>query len=191
MSRTLVNVAVTVLFFLSVHGWAQSSTWNLDPNHTHVEFQVRRVPVSNVRGSFSGITGSVAWDEANPSKSSVEAIIPTTSISTNNGTRDADLKSSNFFDVQKYPTMTFKSTAVTTSGGKLLVIGNLTLAGVTRSVTLTVDDPTSPVKMGPKTIIGFEASGIIKRSDFNFASKYPTAILGDEIKFTIDVEADS
>jgi polyisoprenoid-binding protein YceI len=86
--------------------------------------------------------------------------------------------------------MTFRSTAVTGSAGKLQVVGNLTLAGVTRPVTLSVEGPTAATKMGNKTIIGFEASGTIKRSDFNFASKYSAVILGDEIKFTIDVEAD-
>ena len=191
MRQAFVTVSASAVFCLSAHGWAQSSTWALDPDHAHVDFQVRRVPVSNVRGSFSGITGKVRWDETDPSKSSVEAIIPIASVSTNNGTRDNDLKSSNFFDVHRYPTMTFKSTFVIKVAGKLQVVGNLTLAGVTKSVILIVDGPTRPTKMGSKVIIGFEATGIIKRSDFNFAPKYPTAILGDEIKFTIDVEADS
>ncbi len=131
------------------------------------------------------------WNEKDPSKSSVEIIIPTTYISTTNERRDANLKSSDFFDVEKYPTMTFKSTAVTGSLGNLRVVGDLTLAGVTKSVTLTVDGPTAPSKdMGHKLVIGFSATGTLKRSDFNFASKFPTAILGDEIKFTVDAEAD-
>ena len=87
--------------------------------------------------------------------------------------------------------MTFKSTAVIGVPGKLQVTGNLTLSGITKTVTLTVDGPTTPAKMGNKLIMGFEATGTLKRSDFDFAPKYPTAILGDEIKFTIDVEADS
>ena len=103
--------------------------------------------------------------------------------------RDADLKSPNFFNVEKYPTMTFKSTAVIGTPGKLQIIGDLTLAGVTKSVTLLVDGPTPPTRMG-KLIIGFAATGTLKRSNFNFAPKYPIAILGDEIKFTIDAEAD-
>ncbi len=188
--RNLLQVALCLLI-LSPPAFPQSPSWSFDPNHTHVEFQIRRVPVSNVRGSFSGIVGTLVWDEKDPSKSQVDVTIPTASISTNNASRDADLKSANFFDVQKYPTMTFRSTAVTGSAGNLQVVGNLTLAGVTRPVTLSVVGPTAATKMGNKTIIGFEASGTIKRGDFNFASKYPPVILGDEIKFTIDVEADS
>ena len=182
---------VVCLSILSATASPQTSSWSLDPNHTHIEFQIRRVPVSNVRGSFSGIVGTLVWDEKDASKSHVEVTIPTANISTNNASRDADLRSANFFDVQKYPTMMFRSTAVTGSAGKLQVVGNLTLAGVTRPVTLSVEGPTAATKMGNKTILGFEASGTIKRSDFNFAAKYPAVILGDEIKFTIDVEADS
>ena len=85
--------------------------------------------------------------------------------------------------------MTFKSTAVSGTPGHLQIIGDLTLAGMTRSVTLAVDGPTPPTKMG-KLILGFAATGTLKRGDFNFAPKFPTAIIGDEIKFTIDVEVD-
>lgn len=168
---------------------AQSSTWNIDKNQTQVSFQVRRVPVSYVRGSFSGITGTVVWDEANPSKSSVEVSIPTASVSTNNSVRDSDLKSANFFDVAKFPTMVFKSTSVSGTAGHLHVTGDLTLGGITKQVRLNVEGPTPPTKMG-KIIIGFSATGSLRRSDFNFASKYPTVILGDDIQFTIDAEAD-
>lgn len=190
MNLKFFPAIVSLLLFSSASVLAQTSTWKLDTNHTQVDFQIRRVPVSTVRGSFGGITGTVIWDEKDPSKCSVEAVIPTASITTNNETRDKDLRSDNFFDVAKYPTMTFKSTAVTGTPGKLHITGNLTLAGVTKLVTLEVEGATTPVKMGPKLILGFAATGTILRSDFNFASKYPTLILGDEIKFTIDAEAD-
>ncbi len=168
---------------------AQGSTWTIDKNQTQVSFQVRRVPVSYVRGSFSEITGTVVWNETNPSKSSVEVTIPTGTVSTNNSVRDSDLKSANFFDVAKFPTMVFKSTSVSGTAGHLQVTGNLTLGGITKEVRLTVEGPTPPTKMG-KLIIGFSATGSLKRSDFNFASKYPALILGDDIQFTIDAEAD-
>jgi polyisoprenoid-binding protein YceI len=190
MNRTYFPIVVTFLLFSGGSALAQTSSWKLDTNHTQVDFQIRRVPVSTVRGSFGGITGTVVWDEKDPSKCSVEAVIPTSSISTNNETRDKDLRSDNFFDVAKYPTMTFKSTAVTGTPGKLHVVGNLTLAGVTKLVTFEVEGATTPAKMGSKLILGFAVTGTILRSDFNFASKYPTLILGDEIKFTIDAEAD-
>ncbi len=191
MIRSFLTAGLSVLLFTGSSALAQSSTWTIDTNQTQINFQIRRVPVSNVRGLFSRITGTVNWDEKNTSKSSVQVTIPTSSISTGNERRDADLKSPEFFDVEKYPTMTFKSTSVTGTPGKLQVTGDLTLAGVTKSVTLTVDGPTPPSKdMGAKLVIGFAATGIIKRSDFNFAPKFPTVILGDEIIFTIDLEAD-
>jgi polyisoprenoid-binding protein YceI len=189
MIRNFLASAISVLLFTGSSALAQTSTWTIDTNQTQVDFQIRRVPVSNVRGSFSGITGTVNWDEKNPSKSHVEVTIPTSSISTNNAMRDSDLKSSNFFNVEKFPTMTFKSTSVSGTPGKLQVTGDLTLAGVTKSVKLMVYGPTPPTKMG-KLIIGFAATGTLKRSDFAFAPKYPTVILSDEIKFTIDLEAD-
>lgn len=190
MNRNLMTIAASLLLFGGASALAQTSTWKLDTNHTQVDFQIRRVPVSTVRGSFGRITGMVDWDEKDLSKCSVEAVIQTASISTNNEMRDKDLRSANFFDVEKYPTMTFKSTTVSGTPGKLHVTGNLTLAGVTKLVTLEVEGTTAPTRMGSKLILGFAATGTIKRSDFDFASKYPTLILGDEIKFTIDAEAD-
>jgi polyisoprenoid-binding protein YceI len=155
-----------------------------------VNFAIKHLQVSTVRGSISGITGNVNWDEKDPSKSSVEATINTTTLTTNNEKRDAHLKSPDFFNVEKFPTMTFKSTAVTGAPGKLQVVGDLTLAGVTKSVTLDVDGPTPPQKgMGGKLVTGLSATGKLKRSDFNFGSKFGEPMLGDEVQFTIDVEA--
>jgi polyisoprenoid-binding protein YceI len=193
ISMNLRFFAIAIFAFLLpvASAFAQTSTWIIDTKHTQIDFQIRRVPVSNVRGSFSRITGTVIWDENNPAHSSVQVTIPTSSISTTNETRDKNLRSSEFFDVDKYPTMTFKSTAVKGTTGNLQIIGDLTLAGVTRSVKVAVDGPTPPAKnMGANLVIGFSATGIIKRSDFNFAPKFPAAILGDGIKFTIDMEAD-
>ena len=146
--------------------------------------------VSTVRGSISGVTGTIVWDDKDPSKSSVEATIDTNTVNTNNSGRDTDLKSDKFFNVAKYPTMTFKSTSVSSVDGKLQVVGDLTLAGVTKSVTLDVDGPTASAEgHGRQEVIGLSATGMVKRSDFNFAPKMPTMVLGDEVQFTIDVEA--
>ncbi len=170
---------------------AQSSTWTIDKNHSQVDFQIRHLGVSNVRGSISGVTGTVIWNEKDLSKASVEATIDTTTVSTNNEARDKHLKSPDFFNVEKFPTMTFKSTSVTRVNGKLEVIGNLTMTGVTKSVTLEVDGPTPPQKgMQGGLVTGFSATGTLKRSDFGFGSKFGDPILGDEVKFTIDLEAD-
>ena len=108
-----------------------------------------------MRGSISGVTGTVVWDDKDPSKSSVEATIDATTVSTNNDARDKHLKSPDFFDVEKYPTLTFKSTSVTGTGGKLTVDRRSYACGVTKSVTLAVDGPTAPVKgQGGKLVIG-------------------------------------
>jgi polyisoprenoid-binding protein YceI len=190
MNRRLFTAAVSALLLCGVSAFAQSSSWTLDSNHTQVNFQIRHMGISTVRGSISGITGAVVWDAKDPSKSSVEATITTKTVSTNNEKRDADLRSPNFFDVEKYPTMTFKSTSVTSASGKLQVVGDLTLGGVTKSVTLDVDGPTPPQKgQHDKLVIGFSISGVLKRSDFNFGQKYAAPVLGDEVRFTIYSEA--
>jgi polyisoprenoid-binding protein YceI len=191
MNRRIFTAALSALLLTGVSAFAQSSSWTIDKNHAQTNFKIRHMGVSEVRGSISGVTGTVIWDEKDPSKSSVEAMIDTTTLSTNNDARDKDLKSDHYFNVEKFPTMTFKSTSVSRVNGKLQVVGDLTLAGVTKSVTLDVDGPTPPQKgMGGKMVIGLSATGTVRRSDFNFAPKTPTAVLGDEVQITIDVEAD-
>jgi polyisoprenoid-binding protein YceI len=194
MNRRIFTAALSALLLTGVSAFGQSSastsTWTIDKNHSQVNFAITHMGVSTVRGSISGVTGTIVWDDKNPSKSSVEETMDATTVSTNNDNRDKDLKSPNFFNVEKFPTLTFKSTSVSGANGKLQVVGDLTLAGVTKSVTLSVDGPTAPQKgMGGKTVIGLSATGTLKRSDFNFASKYAAPILGDEVQFTIDVEA--
>ena len=193
MNRRIFAAALSALLLTGVTGvsaFAQNSTWTIDKNHSQTNFKIRHLGVSEVRGSISGVTGTIAWDEKDPSKSSVEATIDTNTVSTNNEGRDKDLKSDHFFNVEKYPTMTFKSTSVSRANGKLQVVGDLTLAGVTKSVTLEVDGPTAPQKgLGGKMVIGLSATGTVKRSDFNFAPKMPAAALGDEVQIAIDVEA--
>jgi polyisoprenoid-binding protein YceI len=190
MNRRIFTAALSALLLTGVSAFAQSSSWTIDKNHAQTNFQVRHMGVSTVRGSISGVTGTIVWDQKDPSKSSVEATIDTNTVNTNNSARDTDLKSDKFFNVAKYPAMTFKSTSISQSNGKLQVVGDLTLAGVTKSVTLDVDGPTAPQKgMGGKMVIGLSATGVVKRSDFNFAPKMPTMVVGDEVQFTIDVEA--
>jgi len=191
MNRRFMTAALSALLFTGASAFAQSTTWTIDKNHAETTFKVRHMGVSTVRGSISGITGTIVWDEKDLSKSGVEVTIDATTVSTNNPTRDKDLKSDHFFDVEKFPTMTFKSTSVKRVNGKLQVVGDLTLAGVTKSVTLDVDGPTAPQKgMNGKTVIGLSATTTIKRSDFNFAPKTPTMVVGDEVGITIDAEGD-
>jgi len=199
MNRRIFTSVLSVLLLTGASAFAQTSTqpsaqtssWSIDTNHAQTDFRIRHMGVSTVRGSIGGVTGTIVWDENDLTKSSVNATIDATTVTTNNGMRDKDLKSANFFNVEKYPTITFKSTSVNRVNGKLQVTGDLTLAGVTKPVTLDVDGPTAPQKgMGGKTVIGLSATGKIKRSDFNFAPKYPGAMLGNEVQITIDVEAD-
>jgi polyisoprenoid-binding protein YceI len=169
---------------------AQSTAWTIDKNHTQANFQIRHMGISTVRGSISGASGKIVWNAQDPTKSRVDATLDATTVSTNNEARDKHLKSPDFFNVEKNPTITFKSTSVAQQGGKLKITGDLTLAGVTKPVTLDVDGPAPPQKgMGGKTVTGFSASGVIKRSDFNFGSKFSAPVLGDDVNFTIDIEA--
>ena len=179
----LAGVAAPVAF-------AQASTWAIDPAHSGVEFSIKHLGVSTVRGSFSGVTGTVVWDEKNVAASHVEAAIDAKTVNTGQEKRDEHLKSPDFFDVNQYPTLTFKSTSVKRTGdGKLQILGDLKLGGQTKPVTLDVDGPAAPQKgMGGKTVSGFSATGTIKRTDFNFGQKYAAPMLSDEVRFTIDLE---
>jgi polyisoprenoid-binding protein YceI len=175
---------------LSAHAYAQTSTWAIDPAHSSVNFETIHMGVSHVHGAFGNVKGTIALNEKDIARSSVAATIDTTTVSTGVAQRDTHLKSDAFFDVEKNPAMAFKSTSLTSSGGKLRLIGDLTINGVTRSVALDLDGPTPPQTMQGKTISGFSASGTIKRSDFSFGQKFPPPLVGDEVKFTIDVEID-
>ncbi|HZY61979.1 MAG TPA: YceI family protein [Edaphobacter sp.] len=179
------------LLFAGLSAKAQTSTWKIDPAHSSVQFTVRHMGVSNVHGSIGNVVGTVVLNDADITKSSVKATMDASTVWTGTAARDNDLKSPNFFDVAKYPQLSFSSTSLARINGKLQLTGDLTIAGVTRKVTFDLDGPSTPItgKDG-KTRSGFSASGTLKRSDFNFAPKYPAAIIGNDIKFTIDVELD-
>ncbi|MBS1816002.1 MAG: YceI family protein [Acidobacteria bacterium] len=185
-----IFAAITAIFLLTLSSAAQTSTWKIDPNHSSVQFVIRHMGVSNVHGTFGNVTGTINWNEKDVNKSSVDAVIDATTVNTTVEQRDKHLKSPDFFDVAKYPTLTFKSTAVKKVNGKLQLVGDLTLAGVTKSVTFDVEGPSAPQTMKGKTISGFSAHGTLKRSEFNFGPKFAPPMLGDEIKFTIDLEID-
>jgi polyisoprenoid-binding protein YceI len=146
--------------------------------------------VSHVHGAFGDLKGTVTLDEKDITKSTVSATIDTTTVSTGVDARDKHLKSPDFFDIDKNPTMTFTSTSVAKVAGKLKLMGNLTISGVTKPVTLDLDGPVPPQTMQGKTISAFSASGTIKRSDYNFGPKFAPPVLGDDVKFTVDVEID-
>ena len=149
--------------------------------------------ISNVRGEFAKVTGTVVYDAKNLKASSVEAIIDATTINTHEPRRDDDLKSPNFFDVAKYPTLTFKSKKVEAAGaGKLRVTGDLTIHGVTKEVVLDVEGPTPEAKMGPNIKAGASAVTTINRKDFglvwNRVLESGGVVVGDEVKITLEIE---
>jgi len=193
--RPLKPAALAIAALLSLAGSAaaQTSTWSIDPNHSTAQFTVRHLAISNVSGSFTKVTGSVVLNEKDITQSQVDAVIDASSIDTRVPDRDKDLRSPNFLDVEKYPTLEFKSKRIVNNGGKLQLIGDLTLHGTTREVTLDVDGPT-PELTDPwgNTRRGFSATTTINRKDFgvvwNNTLKTGEAVVGDNLKIQIDVE---
>jgi len=180
-------VCSAVFVFIS-SAFAQLETWKIDPAHSAAQFSVRHLGISTVRGEFKKVSGSANYDPSDPAKTSIEATIDATTIDTRVDKRDNDLRGPEFFDVQKYPTITFKSKRTEAEGtGKLKITGDLTIHGVTREVVLDVDGPTPPIK-DPKgnSHMGASATTKINRKDFG-VSGAPT-VAGDEVSITIDVE---
>ena len=169
--------------------FAQTTTWVPDKAHSEVDFSILHMSLSNVRGRFGNIGGTVALNSSDITKSTVNITIDVTTVDTGVTARDNDLKSANFFDVAQFPTATFVSTSVSKSDSGLTVNGNLTLHGVTKPVTLQVEGPTGPVQgMDKKPHSGFSATTTIKRTDFGIAAKYPAAVVGDDVKLSIDLD---
>lgn len=186
MSRTLSAFAVALLLTLSA---VAQETWQLDPNHSSAQFSVRHLGVSTVRGAFTKVSGTVKYDANDASKDSIQATIDANSVDTRVEMRDNDLRSANFFDVQKYPAITFNSKKVEAAGsGKLKVTGDLTIHGVTKEVVLDVDGPTTPIKdpMGKGMRSGASATTKINRNDFGVSGR--AGMVGDEITITLDIE---
>jgi polyisoprenoid-binding protein YceI len=173
---------------LTASAFAQNNTWKIDPNHTAAQFSVRHMGISTVRGAFTKVSGTATYDSADPSKDAVDVTIDASSVDTRVDRRDNDLRSPNFLDVAKYPTLTFKSTRVEAAGsGKLKMAGDLTIHGVTKKVVLDVDGPSAPIT-DPKgnTHMGASATTKLNRKDFGVNGG--GAIVGDEITITIDAE---
>ncbi len=172
-----------------------TTTWNIDPVHTMVEFKVRHMMITNVKGHFTGVTGVLTLDEQDITKSRVEASIDAASINTREADRDIHLKSADFLDVEKFPKLTFTSTRITRTGdGELQVEGDLTIHGVTRQVTFAVEGPTPPGKdPWGNTRIGWTATTKINRKDYgltwNAALETGGILVGEEVTITFDVEA--
>ena len=174
---------------------ASADTWQIDPVHTTVGFSVRHMTISTVRGQFNKVAGTITANDNDPATAVIEATIDTASIDTHSPDRDSDLKSANFLDVAKYPTMTFKSKKIEAAGpGKYNVVGDLTLHGVTKEVTLAVEATGAPIKDPWGNMrAGATATTTINRKDFgltwNKMIEAGGAVVGDAVAVEIDVEA--
>ena len=170
------------------------TNWNLDTVHSTAEFKVKHMMISNVKGHFTGITGKLTLDENDPANSGVEATIDAATINTRDAQRDAHLKSPDFFDVEKYPTLSFRSTSVKRTGdGELAATGDLTIHGVTKQVVFDVEGPTPPAKDPWGGVrVGLTATTKINRRDFgltwNAALETGGILVGDEVTITLDVQ---
>jgi polyisoprenoid-binding protein YceI len=192
MKKLLVAAALAGL--MSFPALAQKTTWELDPAHSNAQFVVRHLGISNVQGEFTKVSGKAEIDDQDMTKSSVEASIDMASVDTRNSGRDGDLKGPNFFDVGKYPTMTFHSKKITREGDRLKMTGDLMLHGVTKEVSFDVDGPSKAIKdpWGNERR-GVSATTKINRQDFGVSAdsgKLASGdmMVGDLVSITLDIE---
>ena len=171
-----------------------TTTWNLDPVHSVAEFKVKHMMISNVKGQFTGITGVVTLDENEIAGSRVEATIDASTINTRETQRDTHLKSADFFDVERFSTLSFRSTQVKRTGDdELAVTGDLTIHGVARQVTFQVEGPTAAEKdPWGNTRIGLSATTKVNRRDFgltwNAALETGGILVGEDVTIALDLE---
>ena len=191
---TLLDLTLPVCTFVwllcMVNGSAaaQTETWHLDPPHSAAQFSVRHMGISTVRGTFTKVSGDVAYSASDPAKSSLDVTIDANSVDTRVEMRDNDLRGPHFFDVAKFPAITFKSKRVESAGaGKLKVTGDLTIHGVTKEVVLDVDGPTPPMK-DPKGNLRLGASATTKVNRMDFGVGTMPGMIGEEVTIVIDVE---
>jgi polyisoprenoid-binding protein YceI len=179
---------------LALPASASTTTWQIDPQHSSAQFSVTHLMISTVRGEFHGLKGTLSLDDKDITKSTVEVTIDANSVDTREPNRDAHLKSPDFFDVAKYPTLTFKSTKVEqVSPGELKVTGDLTIRGVTKQVVLNVEGPKAPIK-DPWGLqrSAVSATAKINRQDFgvswNKTLDSGGVVVSDDVRITLDVE---
>jgi len=171
-----------------------NTTWKIDPAHSSADFKVKHMMISHVKGSFSGLSGALTENPADPTQSTVEASVDISTISTGDAQRDAHLKSADFFHHEQHPTMTFKSTSVEKKDeGEYKVTGDLTLHGVTKPVTFAVEGPSAPGKdPWGNTRIGLSATTKINRKDFglswNAALETGGILVGEDVQITLEVQ---
>lgn len=192
--RSIVGAALLALFVTPGLALGQVSTWKFDPAHSHASFVVSHLVVAKVRGEFGKMEGTITLDEKDVTKSKVEATIDATTIDTREPKRDEHLRSPDFFDVAKYPAITFKSTKVEKSGKDgLKVTGDLTMRGVTKPVTLTVAGPTDTIK-DPWGNVKRGASATTKLNRHDFGVSWSKTldngglVVGNDVNVEIELE---
>jgi polyisoprenoid-binding protein YceI len=173
---------------------AQAVTWRIDPLHSSAQFSVRHMMISTVRGQFGGVKGTVLFDPKNPNASVVEATIDCSTVNTGEPKRDSDLKTAEFFDVKRYPIMMFKSKTIDVAGpSKLKMIGDLTINGITRQVTLDLDGPIGPIRdTQGREKIGISGQTKISRKEFgivyNPIMETGGVAVSDEASIVLEIE---
>ena len=195
MNKTLASLVLSAAAFpLLASGLAQASEWDIDGSHTTAQFAVKHLMISTVKGTFDKVGGTVSLDEKDITKSKVDVNIDPASIDTREPKRDGHLKSPDFFDVAKYPTLTFKSTKVEKAGkNKLKVTGDLTMHGVTKPITLAVEGPSAETKTPfGTTVRAVSLTGKLNRKDWglnwNKAIEAGGVVVGDEVAIDISAE---
>ena len=184
----LFSLALIAAALFAVSASAQVETWQIDPNHSASQFAVRHNGISTVRGAFAKTSGTVQYEPSDPTKTVIDATIDANTVDTRVEPRDKDLRSPNFFDVEKFPTITFKSKKVESAGkGKLKVTGDLTIHGVTKEVTLDVDGPNGP-NNDPRGNQHMGASATTQLSRKDFGVNGAPGGVADDVQITIDVE---
>jgi polyisoprenoid-binding protein YceI len=194
-SVRIAGLAAAVVLAVSAGAMqAQAKDYKIDGAHSEADFAIKHMAISTVHGSFHGVSGVVTFDPANLSKSSVTATIDVSTVDTGVAARDNHLKSDAFFDVAKFPTITFKSTSVVKAGDHYDVTGELTIHGVTKSVVLKLEAPSKEqIGMDKKAHRGFTATTTVNRQDFGLSfaatSASGDAVLGDDVKIELDIDA--
>jgi polyisoprenoid-binding protein YceI len=185
MKKWLVVAGLAAAF--AIPSFAATSTWTIDPMHANAQFLVKHLGISTIQGDFTKITGTVMLDDSDVTNSTVNVTIDVNSVDTRVQKRDDDLRSEHFFNVAKFPTMTFQSSKITSEGdGKLKMTGNLTIRGVTKEVTLDVTGPTKPITAMGGLRRGASATTKINRQDFGVAAD--PGMVGDDITILLDLE---
>jgi polyisoprenoid-binding protein YceI len=169
---------------------ARATTWKADPSHSEVDFTIEHLSVAKVHGRFGNVSAVINYDPANVGKSTILATVGVNTVDTGESGRDDEIKSSDFFDSDRFPMAKFTSTEVSKNGNNgLWIKGNLTLHGITKPVMLNVQGPVKPVQ-GPdgKPHSGFSATATINRTAFGIGDTFPSAVVGDQVELEIDLE---